>query len=328
MKKNLLLLAALAATMGASAQSNYCFMDMGALGYDGSADIPEGTILCQDDNGTLSLFITEPLKTFTPSKAPYEYVAVAGGEAQKIVAGTTGNNNPKGQSMSNLPTSGLVYKFTTTKSGFLTVLTKMNSNKNYWVFRGTQSFAPYRLGMVLDNGSTIEYVIPHNEYDELDEASADFAKYFGEGNGPVVPYIAAGLEANAGEGSGFISLPVIADPTMPDEIYFWAQGSKMACDGFIFTPTAEGEEFSSLEKCPQVVFSGVEKVNGETGEVTPAPTPVTFEGYTVAGGSSAIEDIIVDGENENAPMFNVLGQQVDASYKGLVIKNGKKFINR
>ncbi len=31
-------------------------------------------------------------------------------------------------------------------------------------------------------------------------------------------------------------------------------------------------------------------------------------------------------KDENAPMYNLLGQPVDASYRGLVIKNGKKYI--
>lgn len=43
---------------------------------------------------------------------------------------------------------------------------------------------------------------------------------------------------------------------------------------------------------------------------------------------SGIEDIIVNESDENAPVYNVLGQQVDASYKGIVIKNGKKYIQK
>ena len=32
--------------------------------------------------------------------------------------------------------------------------------------------------------------------------------------------------------------------------------------------------------------------------------------------------------NDNAPMYNLAGQRVDKTYKGVVIRNGKKFINR
>ena len=44
--------------------------------------------------------------------------------------------------------------------------------------------------------------------------------------------------------------------------------------------------------------------------------------------SSAIEDIIANDNNENAPVYNVMGIEVDENYKGVVIKNGKKYIQR
>lgn len=33
-------------------------------------------------------------------------------------------------------------------------------------------------------------------------------------------------------------------------------------------------------------------------------------------------------KNENAPIYNLAGQRVDKNYKGVVIQNGKKFINK
>lgn len=47
-----------------------------------------------------------------------------------------------------------------------------------------------------------------------------------------------------------------------------------------------------------------------------------------AGSSSAIENIIANDADENAPVYNVMGVQVDENYKGVVIKNGKKSIQR
>lgn len=47
-----------------------------------------------------------------------------------------------------------------------------------------------------------------------------------------------------------------------------------------------------------------------------------------AASESAIENIIADAENENAPVYNLLGVQVDETYKGVVIKNGKKYIQK
>ncbi len=54
---------------------------------------------------------------------------------------------------------------------------------------------------------------------------------------------------------------------------------------------------------------------------------VVMEGS--AAGESGIEDIIANpAEDENAPIYNVLGIQVDENYKGIVIKNGKKYIQK
>lgn len=44
--------------------------------------------------------------------------------------------------------------------------------------------------------------------------------------------------------------------------------------------------------------------------------------------SSGIEDIIAVPTDENAPIYNVMGVQVDENYKGIVIKNGKKYVQK
>lgn len=47
-----------------------------------------------------------------------------------------------------------------------------------------------------------------------------------------------------------------------------------------------------------------------------------------AGPASGIEDIIAAPADENAPIYNVMGVQVDENYKGIVIKNGKKYVQK
>lgn len=52
---------------------------------------------------------------------------------------------------------------------------------------------------------------------------------------------------------------------------------------------------------------------------------VTIEGEAAAG----INDIVINpADNADAPVYNVYGQRVDDSYKGLVIKNGKKYVQK
>ncbi len=50
--------------------------------------------------------------------------------------------------------------------------------------------------------------------------------------------------------------------------------------------------------------------------------------YTNPDTGAGIEGIETDNADSDAPVYNVYGVKVDKSYKGIVIKNGKKFINR
>lgn len=46
------------------------------------------------------------------------------------------------------------------------------------------------------------------------------------------------------------------------------------------------------------------------------------------GVTTGIANVMVEGMDVNAPVYNVYGQRVDASYRGIVIKNGKKYIQK
>ena len=41
---------------------------------------------------------------------------------------------------------------------------------------------------------------------------------------------------------------------------------------------------------------------------------------------TAIEDVTTPVLNPNAPMYDVLGRQVDKTYRGIVIQNGHAFL--
>lgn len=55
-----------------------------------------------------------------------------------------------------------------------------------------------------------------------------------------------------------------------------------------------------------------------------------FYGFTFTeGASTGMEDTeVATVPDENAPIYNILGQKVDKSYKGVVIQNGKKYVRR
>lgn len=55
---------------------------------------------------------------------------------------------------------------------------------------------------------------------------------------------------------------------------------------------------------------------------------MNYYAFEFVEGTTGIKTVLTPVENENAPMYNVAGQQVDDNYKGVVVKNGKKFINK
>jgi hypothetical protein len=54
---------------------------------------------------------------------------------------------------------------------------------------------------------------------------------------------------------------------------------------------------------------------------------LTFFGYTFTS-ATGIESVKASMKTANGETYNIAGQKVDASAKGLVIKNGKKFVNK
>lgn len=48
--------------------------------------------------------------------------------------------------------------------------------------------------------------------------------------------------------------------------------------------------------------------------------------YSINGVASGVDNITVD-KNVDAPAYNVAGQRVNDAYKGIVVKNGKKYLN-
>lgn len=50
--------------------------------------------------------------------------------------------------------------------------------------------------------------------------------------------------------------------------------------------------------------------------------------FTEGNDFSGIENIIAPVEDENAPVYNIMGQRVGKDYKGIVIKNGVKYVQK
>ena len=50
--------------------------------------------------------------------------------------------------------------------------------------------------------------------------------------------------------------------------------------------------------------------------------------YSVNGFTTGINKVTVDADDADAPVYNLAGQRVSKDAKGILIKNGKKFINK
>ena len=93
-----------------------------------------------------------------------------------------------------------------------------------------------------------------------------------------------------------------------------------------FTQNEKGENIIAVKSNGTVTFSVAE---GGTYYVLAAGTKMGFYGFKyVIGTSTGISDIQAPKSSKDGATFNLLGQKVANDAKGIVIKNGKKFINR
>ena len=93
-----------------------------------------------------------------------------------------------------------------------------------------------------------------------------------------------------------------------------------------FTQNQKGENIIAEKSNGTVTFSVAE---GGTYYVFAAGSKMGFYGFKyVTGTSTGISDIQAPKSSKDGATFNLLGQKVANDAKGIVIKNGKKFINK
>ena len=282
-------------------------------------ELPGGTLIVQSEAGSLRLAYDDE---WGKLGAYQQYRVVKVGESSEITlgSGVAGNTNPTFVSyQQGAPTAGAVFEIRAERSGWMTVFTKLNPNKQYWVFEGKNRAVAYTLGV--SNGTySINYKLPSyttgpdaglidfssadnsgcftlahkqmtNEsgeplwYDRYDNIVAGKRPVWTDGDGveqvgkpvqeevpgeylPQFPFLVAGMTSTTGDGTGFLTFKVRAGNTY----YVSGLGTKMACQGFIFT---EGDEepavtFCATEELPEVRF--------QTGLTLPDVTSPTTPG--------------------------------------------------
>lgn len=317
----------------------------------------EGDVVFADNPevGSIATAYKDQWGTTTTYKN-YREVKVGDSDIITLGSGAVGNTNPVFVSYeSGVMSAGAVFKIHAVKTGFMTIFTKINPNKQYVVFEGEKGNLGFTLG-VAGTDYMIHYCTPNYGDDSdfvgfIDWSSPEINKYFitaqkqskneaGEllwldQNGNVVAGerpVWTGEDGKEKKGAAVMEdIPGEHKPQFP---YLVAGLEKAPGEstGFLTFSVYEDTDyyFSALgskaacggfvftEEEPTVVFNAV--VDADGNETAP-------ERVFPALGIAAVDGIEAEA-NENAPVYNMLGVRVNADAKGILIQNGKKFIRK
>ena len=315
MKKFLLSAAAVFAALSMNAQEVCTFNADNALELDadnGTA-LAAGTVIGETESIVATIGADD---TYKPQSATF---TVNGSE---ITGGLQGATNPKdadgGTPSSTLiaPASGAYIQFEAKADGFLYVMHKASSNKAYTVFEEGTAIS-YTFAAIGDASSLLggvyQFTLPYeveNEQFVVKNAVEWAEQEFLKSTNPDT-YAANWKEETADDGTTkktwdpaykINGLGVIKFPVYKDCKYIVnANGSKITAAGFYFDTT---------------------------GDATITATVNDVEVTIISGTSTAINASKFFKAENNGSIYNLAGQKVNASYKGLVIKDGKKFIQK
>ena len=243
------------------------------------------------------------------------------------------------------PAYGLYYKFTPKVDGALKFNTWVNKgNRKTFVVKASdgkplEPYVDYTFdGYVNGQNDKIEDV-DHPHYFTADEIKARHDE-----SGTVNKYV---IEKGNQAVWGWITLNVSAN----ESYYIYQQTSQLGFGGYTFTPNnGVAEDYVAVvdmggTKVLAPEFAAVIDESGKATNVDIRGSVVAFGTTNMAveacGGAvhtdveadfdkpvTGIENIKAVAEKADAAMYNVAGQKVDASFKGMVIQNGKKFMNK
>jgi len=303
--KKVFLLAAVAFATSANAQ--VVQFDSEALGMtDTAAEFAAETALGSNDAIDAYIAFTDNYKASNIKNNDYNVVKIGGNEVL-TKGGMQGNTNPKdvnGNSPAGnvaegtaptVPINGCVYGLTAKADGIVYVVAKLSSNKAYTVFEDGAAIG-YKAAMEANNaafadGKLFVEVKGEGEYN-LVKTPIDQLEHIATGDP------ASEIKVN---GLGVIFFPVYNGGTYLVN----ACGSKASVSGMYFAAAEQ-----------DVVVEGTD---------SEAPK-AAFTIYTA--DPTGIANVAATAKAENARMFNLAGQEVGKNFKGIVVVNGKKFMNK
>ncbi len=139
MKKQLLLLSALAMGGATFAQTESAFVDAETLLGTGAAktavNVDAGTVVCKSNSVTMSTAYATTYKIVSMSADGDAVNQIKiDGVVYDAPKGIQGQDNPNPNSIAAPQTTGAVFRFTTKANGMLYVFSKLSYNKNYFVW--------------------------------------------------------------------------------------------------------------------------------------------------------------------------------------------------
>ena len=307
MKKMLLSAALLMTAFAANAQNEIGYVDPAAIGVDDAGvSLTAGTVVASTENVEVSVKNDDSFKA-TGLKG--DNIVFNGESLATSGMGIQGNSNPPGDCAKTglYPPTGCVYTFKPNADGYIYVFHAGSGNKNYVVFEEGLRY-PYIFAMENTGGddvdagtapATFAYDLTAIDgatyYDaELDATyvSADYAI-------PQAAEAATGTQYKT-TGNSVIKFQVLGGLTYD----VLATGSKLTLVAFAFDTTGDAN-------------------------VSTDANVLLENGQIPGGGGAGIEGVVIDEvNNADAPAYNIAGQRVNKNAKGIVIINGKKYINK
>ena len=313
MKKMLLSAALLLAAFTANAQNEVGYINPDAVGVTDGTPLTAGTVLGQTEHVTVSVTFDD---TFKATGLKGDNIMFNGQALETAGMGIQGNTNGPGSAASEAvyPDACCAYRIEATTDGYVYLFHAASGNKNYVIFmeQSGDMRVPYTFSMENTGGDDIEgglvsagtsYAYDLNNIDEalyeIDGVSFVSPSYAILQAGQIAQNTTDGTQYRT-TGNGVIKFPVMAGLRYD----VLATGSKMTLVAFAFDTT------------------------GDADVETTTPVTLLVDGQ-IPGGGTGISGVEVDNtDNADAPAYNIAGQRVNRNTKGLVIINGKKYINK
>lgn len=335
MKKNLLFCIALAISCAAGAQE-YATVDttvlkgLGATSQKIKVAVPAGTQFAATDNVTLTTAYADQyqfLGVDGPKIDNTSYHTFTIGNAEISGNGLQGSTNStrNGANSANTsvaPDAGAVLKFDVKKDGYLYILHKASSNKQYEVSEGSgadasgyQTIGYQFAGSDAGNtalGTAYGYILNGGQLSGEDQNYGHLPVGYSI-QWPEVYFTGDQASAIKTTGLSVIKFPVYAKLSYLVN----ACGSKMTLLGFYFDTTGDAT----------IAIS-----NGVSNNITLMTAGVPANAKTIdaiaayAGQLANIKNIVTTSAQAKDLIYNLAGQRVNKSYKGIVINNRKKYI--